>query len=145
MYHSFLIHSSADGHLGCFHVLAIINSKAQFYSNSSIFFLLYRIDRIKPSRPMHLRMQTSSYTNGCHFNNRSCLIFYFNRISYFISIGIFCQIIRETENKGFFTFMHWRKKWQPTPVFLPGESQGQGSLVGCCLWGHTELDMTEST
>ena len=30
-----------------------------------------------------------------------------------------------------FTFMHWRRKWQPTPVFLPGESQGRGSLVGC--------------
>ena len=35
-----------------------------------------------------------------------------------------------------FTFLHWRRKWQPTPVFLPGESQGQGSLVGCSLWGH---------
>ena len=34
-----------------------------------------------------------------------------------------------------FTFMHWRRKWQLTPVFLPGESQGQRSLVGCCLWG----------
>ena len=34
-----------------------------------------------------------------------------------------------------FTFMHWRGKWQPTPVFLPGESQGWGSLVGCRLWG----------
>ena len=34
-----------------------------------------------------------------------------------------------------FTFMHWRKKWQPTLVFLPGESQGWGSLVGCRLWG----------
>ena len=44
-----------------------------------------------------------------------------------------------------FTFMHWRRKWQPTPVFLPGESQGQGSLAGCCLWGHTESDMTEVT
>ena len=44
-----------------------------------------------------------------------------------------------------FTFMHWRRKWHPTPVFLPGESQGQGSLVGCCLWGHTEWDMTEVT
>ena len=41
-----------------------------------------------------------------------------------------------------FTFMHWRRKWQPTPVFLPGESQGRGSLVGCRLWGHTELDTT---
>ena len=44
-----------------------------------------------------------------------------------------------------FTFMHWRRKWQPTPVFLPGESQGRGSLVGCCLWGHAESDMTEAT
>ena len=33
-----------------------------------------------------------------------------------------------------FTFTHWRRKWQPTSVFLPGESQGQGSLVGCHLW-----------
>ena len=44
-----------------------------------------------------------------------------------------------------FTFKHWRRKWQPTPVFLPGESQGQGSLVGCRLWGRTELDTTEAT
>ena len=44
-----------------------------------------------------------------------------------------------------FTFMHWRRKWQPTPVFLPGESQGRGSLVGCRLWGRTELDTTEAT
>ena len=44
-----------------------------------------------------------------------------------------------------FTFMHWRRKWQPTPVFLPGESQGQRSLVGCRLWDHTELDTTEAT
>ena len=44
-----------------------------------------------------------------------------------------------------FTFMHWRRKWQPTPVFLPGESQGRGSLMGCCLWGRTELDTTKTT
>ena len=37
-----------------------------------------------------------------------------------------------------FTFMHWRRKWQPTLVFLPGESQGQRSLMGCCLWGRTD-------
>ena len=43
------------------------------------------------------------------------------------------------------TFMHWRRKWQPTPVFLPGESQGRGSLVGCRLWGHTGSDTTEAT
>ena len=44
-----------------------------------------------------------------------------------------------------FTFMHWRMKWQPTPVFLPGESQGRWSMVGCRLWGRTESDTTEAT
>ena len=42
-----------------------------------------------------------------------------------------------------FTFMHWRRKWQPTPVFLLGESRGWGSLVGCRLWGRAESDTTE--
>ena len=43
------------------------------------------------------------------------------------------------------TFMHWRRKWQPTPVFLPGESQGRGSLEGCHLWGRTESNTTDVT
>ena len=44
-----------------------------------------------------------------------------------------------------FTFMHWRRKWWPTPVFLPGGSQGRGSLVGCCLYGCTESNTTKAT
>ena len=44
-----------------------------------------------------------------------------------------------------FTFTHWRRKWKPTPVFLPGGSQGRGSLVGCHLWGPVESDTTEVT
>ena len=44
-----------------------------------------------------------------------------------------------------FTLMHWRRIWQPTLVFLPGESQGRGILVGCRLWGCTESDTTEVT
>ena len=44
-----------------------------------------------------------------------------------------------------FPFMYWRRKWQPTPVFLPRESQGWQSLVGCHLWGRTESDTTELT
>ena len=44
-----------------------------------------------------------------------------------------------------FTFLHWRRKWQSTPVFLPEESQGRRSLVGCRLWGRTESDTTEAT
>ena len=41
--------------------------------------------------------------------------------------------------------MHWRRTWQSTPVFLPGESRGRGSLVGCRLWGRTESDTTKAT
>ena len=42
-----------------------------------------------------------------------------------------------------FTFMPWRRKWQPTPVFLPGESHGWRSLVGCSPWGPEESNTTE--
>ena len=42
-----------------------------------------------------------------------------------------------------FTFMRWRRKWQPTPVFLPGKSHGWRSLAGCSPWGLKESDMTE--
>ena len=52
---------------------------------------------------------------------------------------------RLSDSLSLFTFMHWKRKWQPTPVFLPGESQEWGSLVGCRLWGRTESDMTEAT
>ena len=40
--------------------------------------------------------------------------------------------------------MYLRRKWQSTPVFLPGESQGRGGLEGRRLWGRTESNMTES-
>ena len=42
-----------------------------------------------------------------------------------------------------FTFMHWRRKWQPTAVFLPGEFYGLRSLVGYSPWSHKELDTAE--
>ena len=54
-------------------------------------------------------------------------------------------VARSRTQRSDFTFTHWKRKWQPTPVFLPGESQGWGSLVGCCLWGRTESDTTEAT
>ena len=50
---------------------------------------------------------------------------------------------RLSDFASLFAFMHWRRKWQPTPVFLLGESRGRGSLVGCRLWGRTESDTTE--
>ena len=62
------------------------------------------------------------------FGSFSCLWFWFL---------IFSLIILKSAS--------WRRKWQPTPVFLPGESQGWWSLVGCHLWGRTESDTTEVT
>ena len=50
-----------------------------------------------------------------------------------------------TTSLSLLTFLHWRRKWQPTPVFLLGEPQGRRSLVGFRLWGRTELDTTEVT
>ena len=44
-----------------------------------------------------------------------------------------------------FTFTQWIRRRQPTPVFLPGESQGWQSWLGCCLWGRTESETTEVT
>ena len=52
---------------------------------------------------------------------------------------------QDTTEQLRFHFCLWRRKWQPTPVFLPGESRGWGSRVGCRLWGRTESDMTEVT
>ena len=54
-----------------------------------------------------------------------------------LRVGHYCAA-----SLSLFTFMHWRRKWQPTPVFLPGEPQGR---VGCRLWGRTESDTTEAT
>ena len=46
---------------------------------------------------------------------------------------------------SFFRLPWRRRQWHPTPVFLPGRSQGRRSLVGCCPWGRTESDTTEVT
>ena len=59
--------------------------------------------------------------------------------------GVAKSQTRLSDFTSLFTFMHWRRKWQPTPESLPGESQGRGSLVGCRPWGRTESDTTEVT
>ena len=53
--------------------------------------------------------------------------------------------MQETQFNNWVRKIPWRRKWQPTPVFLPGESQGRQSLVGCRLWDRTESDTTEVT
>ena len=58
------------------------------------------------------------------------------------------ELLTDTYQREFAAVLPYsfrRRQWQRTPVFLPGESQGQGTLVGCHLWGHTESDTTEVT
>ena len=64
---------------------------------------------------------------------------------FYVRIRIATQNTGWATSLSLFTFMHWRRKWQPTPVFLPGESQGRGCLVGCRLWSRTGSDTTEVT
>ena len=85
---------------------------------------------------------------------------YFPRISHFVDFSVFYGITRlprwlsgkesacQHRRHGFDPYVGkipWSRKWQPTPVFLLGESHGQKNLVVCHLWGRTELDTTEMT
>jgi len=54
-----------------------------------------------------------------------------------------CRSCRRREFNPWVGKIPWRRAWQPTPVFLPGESHGQRHLVGYSPWGHKELDKTE--
>ena len=68
------------------------------------------------------------------------------RILFQFSSFAFCLYLCFTVTKTVFdSFSYWRRKWQPTPAFLPEESQGRGNLVGFRLWGRTESDTTEAT
>ena len=67
------------------------------------------------------------------------------KLEIFDQKGIFVLILFMLLDFIYIIGISWRRRWQPTPVFLPGESQGWGSLVGCRLWGRTESDTTETT
>ena len=56
-----------------------------------------------------------------------------------------CLQCRRPEFNPWVRKIPWRREWQPTPVFLPGEFRGQRSLVGYSQWGHKESDTTEVT
>ena len=56
-----------------------------------------------------------------------------------------CGRCKRYEFNPWFGKIPWRRTWKPTPVFLPGESHGQRSLVVCSLFGLKQVDMTEAT
>ena len=75
----------------------------------------------------------------------SCLENPEDRGAWWAAVHRVTQSLSRLKRLSMHAYMHWRRKWQPTPVFLPGESQGQRSLVACCLWGRTESDTAEAT
>ena len=66
-------------------------------------------------------------------------------VSFYFFVGKYLAVLQNSIILYVYQCNSWRRKWQPTPVFLPRESQGWWSLVGCRLWGHTESDMTKAT
>ena len=93
---------------------------------------------IKPEAPMAPTLQVYSFTTEPPGSPK------------FNGSNAYCRE-RERERVGLLmrqrclALLAGRGKWQPTPIFLPGESCGQRSLVGCCPWGRTGLDTTEET
>ena len=145
MYHIFLIHSSV-GHLGCFHVLTIASSTAMNIGVHVYFWIMVFSGYMPKSR---ISGSDGSSVYSClmapHSSTLAWKTPWAEEPGRLKSMGSLRVRHDWATSLSLFTFMHWRRKWQPTPVFLPGESQGLGSLVGCHLWGRTESDTTEAT
>ena len=120
------------------HLLCVIRIKPCF---------LFSLPEAQPKLPSSLAwfIPIASYLIAAHFSTLAWKIPWTEEPGRLQSMGSLRVGHDWATSLSFFTFMHWRRKWQPTSVFLPGESQGQGSLVGCCLWGRTESDTTEAT
>ena len=131
---------------------------SSFYGSKtkgSMFLCIYRIIHVC----VYIRVCVYVYTTYTHMRKHTYKSFFkTNNLKKSINRGRYMEEPGRLQSMGslrvrhdwetslsLFTFLHWRRKWQPTPVFLPGESQGHGSLVGCRLWRCTESDTTEAT
>ena len=142
---------------GCFHVLAFVNSTAMNIRVHASFWIMV-FSRYMPKngiagsygssifnflRNLHTVLQEKAMAP--HSSTLAWKIPWMEDPGRLQSMGLLRVGHDWATSLSLFTFMHWRKKWQPTPVFLPGESQGRRGLVGCRLWGRTESDTTEAT
>ena len=125
----------------------VLQPKLIYYSRSTIFlfcfsFLIFYTMFIFVFSVIILHMEKAMAT---HSSTLAWKISWTEEPGKLQSMGM--QTVRHdwATSLSLFTFMHWRRKWQPTPIFLPGESQGWRSLMGCRLWSHTESDTTEAT
>ena len=109
-------------------------------------FLLYQVSFISPSKSNHHSSENYCvHTQGCTYKTIFPSLPYGLISTGFSQREVLTRTEERKKNEVGQSYSYWRRKWQPTPVFLPGESQGRGRLVSCRLWGCTESDMTEAT
>ena len=156
------VDSLADGHLGYSCLLAVVNNTAVNMGVPTYFWACFQFFRVCIwncwiSWFKFLRNHWTCFPQQLH---RFIFPPTVHRVPLFatslLTLVIFCFFVLTVatfmgvmvSHSGFDCIslvISGRRKWQPTPIFLPGESCGQRSLVGCRLWGRTESDTTEVT
>ena len=121
------------------------SSKASILQHSAFFIVQIWHPYMTTGKTIALTRQTLEKAMTTHSSTLAWKIPWTEELGGLQSMG--SQRIRHdwTTSLSLFFFMHWRRKWQPIPIFLPRESKGWRSLVGCHLWGRTESDTTEMT